>query len=227
MRYSCVILAVACIAGLSACCRKDSASDDAGFLENASAEAKTALSSPVDFQLNEDNFAKWEIAERNLDRVPASDFSKGAAQGGSAIDRAVARIESSPRARRAIESAGLSVRDFVLETVALAQSVQASRLGRSTVASGVAADNFAFVERYRDRIRQSGLESDMARQSGDAEVTDPNTRAELEAANADRAADSIAESNSASVDTLVRKSGGDSAADTLSDSRQGPRTPKF
>lgn len=215
MRYSSVILGAALIAGLAGCKTKDSGSDDAGFLADASAEAKTALSASVEFQLNEDNFAKWEIAERNLDRVPASEFSNAPAQGGSAIERAVARLESSPRARRAIESAGLSVRDFVLETVALAQSVQASQLGRSTVASGVAAENFAFVERYRDRIRRSGLESDIARQSGDAEVTDPDTRAELEAANADRVSDSIAESNHTMVDSLVRTPSRDSAADTL------------
>lgn len=222
MRYSPVIFAAAVVAALASCKGKDSGSGDDGFLANASAEAKTALSSPVDFQLNEDNFAKWEIAERNLDRVPASEFSNVPAQG-SAVDRAVARLESSPRARKAIESSGLSVRDFVLETVALAQSVQASQLGRSTVASGVAADNFAFVERYRDRIRQSALESDVARQSGDAEVTDPNTRAELDAANADRVADSIAESNNATVDTLIGKAGRDTTADTLSDSLSAGR----
>lgn len=222
MRYFPVTLAAALVIALAGCQRNDSGSDDAGFLANAPAEAKTALSSPVDFQLNEDNFAKWEIAQRNLDRVPASEFSNVLA-GGSPFDRAVARIESSPRARKAIESSGLSVRDFVLETVALAQSVQASRLGRSTAASRVAAENFAFVERYRDRIRQSGSESDVARQSGDAEVTDPNTRAELEAANANRVADSIAQSNSATVDSLVRIHGGDSAADTLEDSQSALR----
>lgn len=218
MRYFPVILRAAVLVTLVACKGSGSRSSEEGFLAGASAEAKTALSSPVDFQLNEDNFAKWEIAERNLDRVPAGEFSNAPLQGGSAIDRAVARLQSSPRARSAIESAGLSVRDFVLETVALAQSVQASQLGRSTVASGVAAENFAFVERYRDRIRQSGLESDVARQSGDPEVTDPNTRAELEAAKADRIADSIAQSNDATVDTVLQRPRRDSSADTLRDS---------
>ena len=218
MRYSSAVFCAALIAAVAGCKRKESSSDDAGFLANASAEAKTALSSPVEFQLNEDNFAKWEVAERNLDDVPQSEFSSALPQGGSAVDRAVSRLESSPRARKAIESAGLTVRDFVLETVALAQSVQAAQLGRSTVSSGVAAENFAFVERYRDRIRRSGLESDMARQSGDAEVTDPNTRAELDAANADRVADSIAQASGTSADKETGKTGRDSAADTLSDS---------
>ena len=218
MRYSSVILAVFLGSGLAGCNRKDSASDDAGFLADASVEAKSALSSPVEFQLNEDNFAKWEIAERHLDAIPASEFANAPVQGGSAVDRAVARLESSPRARRAIESAGLSVRDFVLETVALAQAVQAAQLGRSTVSSGVAAENFAFVERYRDRIRQSGLEAEISRQSGDSAVTDPNTRAELAAANADRIADSTANADTAGTDFKIPKSAGDSVSDSLSDS---------
>ncbi|MBA3645094.1 MAG: hypothetical protein H0W63_02840 [Gemmatimonadaceae bacterium] len=217
MRYSLVMFGAILAAGVVGCKGKDSASADAGFLANASVEAKDALASPVDFQLTEDNFAKWEIAERNLDGVPPGEFSSAPAQAGSAVDRAVARLESSPRARRAIEGAGLSVRDFVLETVALAQAVQAAQLGRSTVASGVGAENFAFVERYRDRIRRSGLEADISRQSGDAEVTDPNTRAELESANADRIADSVANADTAGGEIRMRKSGGDSAADSLRD----------
>ncbi len=218
MRYSSVMFGAILVAGVVGCKGKDSASADAGFLANASVEAKEALTSSVDFQLTEANFAKWEIAERNLDGVPASEFSSAPPTGGSAVDRAVARLESSPRARRAIEGAGLRVRDFVVETVALAQAVQAAQLGRSTGTSGVAAENFAFVERYRDRIRRSGLEADVSRQSGDAEVTDPNTRAELEAANADRIKDSVANSDAADGEMRSRKAGHDSTANSLRDS---------
>lgn len=189
-----MLCAAISLAAINGCKGTDRASDgsDSGFLANASAEAKEALSTSVEFELNEENFAKWERAERNLDRVPPSEFSAARPAGGSAVDRAIARLQSSPRAKRAIEKAGLSIRDFVLETVALAQAVQASQTGRSTVASGVAAANFAFVERYRDRIRRAGLESDLARQSGDSQITDLNTAAELAAANADRIADSMA-----------------------------------
>lgn len=226
MRFSAALPFVLFALASTACEKKDAAPNlDSGFLANASTEAKEALSSPVDFQLNEDNYAKWETAERNLDRVPASDFSAAAPRSGSAVDRAVARLESSPRARSAIRAAGLSVRDFVLETVALAQAVEASQTGRSTVASGVAAANFAFVERYRDRIRQSGLESDLARQSGDSEITDPRTAAELASARADsiaQAADSV--SRSMDERAGARRSR-DSLRDTLRDSLQQSRAP--
>ena len=203
MRHSAVALAFSIVLPALAACSKNepSSNDGAGFLADASAEAKEALAAPVSFQLNDENYARWETAERNLDRIPASEFSAAQPSGGSAVDRAVARLQSSPRARRAIEAAGLSVRDFVLETVALAQAVQASQTGRSTVASGVAAENFAFVERYRERIRQSGLESDLARQSGDSEVTDPNTAAELAAANASRITDSTADTTAINRDS--------------------------
>lgn len=223
MRHSAVVLSVSLILFTAAACRKDAPpQEDTGFLQGASAEAKEALSSPVSFQLSEDNYAKWEVAERNLDQIPASDFAAVQPSGGTAVDRAVARLQSSARARRAIEGAGLSVRDFVLETIALAQAVQASRTGRSTVASGVAAENFAFVERYRERIRESGLEGDLARQSGDSEVTDPETAAELQAARVERTADSLSRATDSLSESLDNrppaKRPRDSLRDTLSDS---------
>src|SRR6476469_4930267 len=136
MRHSAVALTVSVILVASSGCKKDSPPDaDTGFLQVASGEAKEALASPVSFLLNEENYAKWEVAERNLDRLPASEFTAAQPAGGSAVDRAVARLQSSPRARREIEAAGLTVRDFVLETIALAQAVQASETGRSSVAT--------------------------------------------------------------------------------------------
>src|SRR5437762_14198010 len=144
MRHLSVAIGVGALAALMGCKRDSSSEDNAGFLANASPEAREALSVPVSYELNEDNFAKWEIAEQNLDGLPATEFASARPSSGSPVDRAVARLESNPRAKRAIESAGMTVRDFVLETVALAQAVQASQTGRSTVPSGVAAANFAF-----------------------------------------------------------------------------------
>src|SRR2546423_15333728 len=217
MRHLSVALGLVVFAAMTGCKRDSSSDDNTGFLANASPEARAALSAPVSYELNEDNFARWEIAEQNLDRLPATEFASARPSGGSPVDRAVARLESSPRAKRAIESAGITVRDFVLEPVALAQAVQASQTGRSTVPSGVAAANFAFVERYRSRIRDSGLESDLARQSGDSAVTDPNTAAELQAAEADRRADSIAQAvdSIASADTGRSLRPRDSTRDTI------------
>jgi len=145
-------------------CGRDSGEtvDASGFLTNASSEAQVALAVPVDYRLTHENFSRWERAQSNLDRLPQSAFAKTVSSGGNAIENAVARLESSSRARRAIESGGLSVRDFVLLTIALAQAADAAETGRTAVS--VPPQNIAFVADHRARVlraqarRQSGFE---------------------------------------------------------------------
>jgi hypothetical protein len=122
----------------------------------------------VDFRLTDDNFARWAEAQSNLDDLPRSAIPSSAPFGRNAIDRAVARLESSPRARQAIESAGLSVRDFVLETVALAQAAEVAETGKSTSAEPIPSDNFQFVQRYRGRVLLAGREDRLARDQAEA-----------------------------------------------------------
>ncbi len=182
-----------------AACSRDKAAGDTpsagAFLNDASAEAREALSASVNFELNEDNFSKWETAQRNLERLPKNAVSATTPAGGNVIDRAVARLESSPRARTAIESAGLSVRDFVLATIALAQATQGSASGQP--APAVPAANFAFVERHRERIRnaqkESTLEGDSA-VSGLGAMVPPDLREENRAAREQGAADAARDS---------------------------------
>jgi len=122
------------------------------IFDNGSPEAREALATTVDFRLTEDNFARWEEAQSNLEELPRSAIQQGASSGRNAVDRAVTRLESSPRARRAIERSGLSVRDFVLETIALAQASEVAETGKSTSATPIPPDNFQFVQRYRARV---------------------------------------------------------------------------
>src|SRR5687767_10346872 len=86
------------------------------IFDNASPEMREALASRVDFRIDDDNFARWEAAQDNLDALPRSAIKSPPTTGGNAVDRAVARLQSSPRARRAIEKAGLTVPEFVLAT---------------------------------------------------------------------------------------------------------------
>src|SRR5687767_9593669 len=103
----------------SIACKRDNdrfatATGTSAFLDDASPEAREALSIQVDYVLTDKNFAQWEAAQRNLDRLPRSAFpASPGSGGGNVIDRAVARLESSPKARSTIEATGLSVRDFV------------------------------------------------------------------------------------------------------------------
>jgi hypothetical protein len=143
----------------AAACKRDSDSDTPAsgsgtsvLFGNASPEAREALAARVDYRLTDDNFARWEAAQRNLDRLPASAIPAASAGGsGDVIDRAVGRLESSPRARTAIEATGLTVRDFVLQTIALAQAAEA--VENPAAGTGmVPAGNLRFVARYRQRV---------------------------------------------------------------------------
>ena len=140
------------------------------IFDNVSPEAREALATPVDFRINDDNFARWEEAQSNLEDLPRSALPAKSPAGGSAVDRAVARLESSPYARTAIERTGLSVKEFVLETIALAQATEAARTGRSLSRGAIPPENFQFVQRYTSRALYS--HSRVARGNADTyEVT--------------------------------------------------------
>ena len=125
------------------------------LFDNASPEVREALASPVDFRINDDNFTRWEEAQSNLEDLPRSQLPTKSPAGGNAVDRAVARLESSPYTRTAIERTGLSVKEFVLETIALAQATEAARTGRSLSRGTIPPENFQFVQRYTSRALYS------------------------------------------------------------------------
>lgn len=154
-------------------CKRDSdrfadGTGTSAFMDNASPEALEAMAIQVDYRLTDENFAKWEIAQRNLDRLPRSAFpAENRGGSGNVIDRAVARLESSPRARTTIEATGLTVRDFVLQTVALAQATEAAQGGRVAGAGLVPPENFRFVERHRQRILRAQTAARLARRNAE------------------------------------------------------------
>jgi hypothetical protein len=138
------------------------------IFDNGSPEAREALATTVDFLLTDDNFARWEEAQSNLEELPRAAIQSGSASGRNAVDRAVTRLESSPRARRAIERTGLSVRDFVLETIALAQASEVVETGKSTTAGPVPQDNFQFIQKFRGRVLLARREDRLAREQAEA-----------------------------------------------------------
>ncbi len=153
---------VAAVLFTLASCKKDSqtsSNNEGGSLlfDATSPAAREALATPVSFRLTEANYSQWEQAQRFLDAVPSSAFTSSAGTGGNPIDRAVATLEASPRARTAIERTGLSVRDFVLETIALAQATEASS-GNPPGGVTVPPENVQFVQRYQSRILQDRAE---------------------------------------------------------------------
>ena len=123
---------------------------------NASPDAREALASPVNFTITDNSFGQWERAQRNLEKLPRSAIPASPGVGATAVDRAVNRLESSPYARTAIERTGLSVRNFVLQTIALAQAAEAAQTGKSLSGAPIPRENFQFVQRYSTRALYSG-----------------------------------------------------------------------
>lgn len=201
------------------------------LFDEASPDAREALATPVNFQLTDSNFEQWEAAQQFLDGLPASALParSGASQRGSAIDRAVARLESSPRARTAIERTGLTVRDFVLATIALAQATEASASGKLVNASPVAAENYRFVQRYGSRILRARpavagaqledeyLPSDTAAQVEGATGTDVDAQHQTEVRTLDSAASERAEPDSQPRKDAQRPPNPEPARDTVRD----------
>jgi hypothetical protein len=111
---------------------------------------------PVDYRLTSELYRKWLAAQENLnrdvggsDRVLSTSRISVTQPTPERIDALVGGLERNERTRRAIESAGLSVRDYVLTTIALYQALQPPR--RTTVAQ-LNPDNVQFVSHNRDEI---------------------------------------------------------------------------
>jgi len=156
--WSMAAYAAVALLGLASC-KKDSGPPSENqftslLFDATSPAAREALATPVSYRLTEANYTQWEQAQRFLDALPRSAFASASGASGSAIDRAVATLEASPRARTSIERTGLSVRDFVLETVALAQAAAAGT-GKPPGGVTVPPENVQFVQRYQSRIMQA------------------------------------------------------------------------
>ncbi|HUR91604.1 MAG TPA: hypothetical protein VMY38_02910 [Gemmatimonadaceae bacterium] len=84
---------------------------------------------PVDYELTSDTYRKWVVAQESLARdagdadlgLPAQRVVLTNPTAGS-IDSVVDQLESTEQTRDAIRSAGLSVKDYVLATLALYQA---------------------------------------------------------------------------------------------------------
>ena len=136
---------------------------DAGALP----DARDLLGSPEDeaalaaYPLSMERLERWQRAAQNLQEVATANPALAAtweAQNTDAesLDEIVGRIEREPEARRAIESAGIAPRDYVLTSMALIQAMFAMAavdMGQSEgVPDGVNPENVAFVREHRADI---------------------------------------------------------------------------
>ena len=211
---------------LAASCKRESpggAETLTGSLmfDNASPDAREALASNVDYRITDATFAQWEKAQRNLEKLPRSAIPSSPGIGRNAVDRAVSRLESSPYARTAIERTGLSVREFVLQTIALAQVAEAAQTGKSLSGATIPAENFQFVQRYTARAlySRSGARAEGRTYDWEAEAVDVNSsQTQMDAQTQDEQSDQ-SDSLSTTADSARDSSSGaprDSVRDSVS-----------
>ena len=83
----------------------------------------------IDYEITSDRYRQWETARRALrdQKIGLSMRLDPLRVTQADVERAVTFFERNGRARRAIEAAGLSVRDYVLTTLALEQQMAVAK----------------------------------------------------------------------------------------------------
>lgn len=100
---------------------------DASLLTSSGGEVALADGGSLEFAITSEQYKRWDRARRGINRGVAARFGeilRPDAPTERSIDAAVGYLESEPSARRSIERAGMSVRGFVVMTVALEQEMR-------------------------------------------------------------------------------------------------------
>ena len=111
----------------------------------------------VDYSVTPDRYRDWTRAQRDLDALPVSsttDRLRVRDASDADVERMVRRLEADPAARRAIEPSGLSIRDYVLTTLALAQAMGATESGGRAQFAGLRRENVEVFNRNRDDFQR-------------------------------------------------------------------------
>ena len=126
-----VALAFACLAMTA--CKQDRTADapparpgDPGWT-SSTGEVSLSDGETLSFTITSERYKAWDAAKDGLDGRVSSRFGAILQPGSPSrrnIEKAVAYLESDPAAKAAIERAGMSVRDFVVTTVALEQEMK-------------------------------------------------------------------------------------------------------
>lgn len=134
----------ALIVGSGSACRDEA--DPRGLTDSA-VLTDTSAYEGIDYHLTSDNYRRWLVANALLDSAaitPAARISTRDPDDDE-IDAVVAAMEEDARARAALDSADISARDYVLTTIALAQSWDA--VNRPGTVTNAPESNVAFLRR--------------------------------------------------------------------------------
>lgn len=138
----CLALVAIPIGLMLAACRDDA---DLNELTGGDVVNDTTSYEAIDYDLTSDNYRRWLAANDALDSArvePAVRLDPRSATDDD-IDRAVKALEADERASTAIRGADISVRDYVLTSVALAQSWDA--IDGPNRVTGIPMENVTFL----------------------------------------------------------------------------------
>jgi hypothetical protein len=123
---------------IAACDRGEYSVGDARYdptqLASSGGEVSLSDGTRLDFVITSDRYNQWDAARKGLSRPVSTRFGallKPKSPTARTIERAVTYLEGETGARQSIERAGMSVRDFVLMTVALEQQMQLATAKRT------------------------------------------------------------------------------------------------
>ena len=154
----------------AACATKDGAGDSASAQPTGSAPAASAVSTlPANptsedisnYPLDMDKMRKLQATMKSLEA--AASANPGSMSSGSNSETAaqtIARIESNPTERRAIEQAGWTVRDYVWTTAAMLQASMMEGTLASTPGAKLPAGhnprNIEFMKAHKAELEAMG-----------------------------------------------------------------------
>lgn len=101
--------------------------NNASLVSSSGGEVALADGGSLEFAITSEQYKRWDRARRGINRRVAARFGEilqPDAPTERSISQAVAYLESEPGALNAIEKAGMSVRGFVVMTVALEQEMR-------------------------------------------------------------------------------------------------------
>lgn len=172
-------LGAALVLALLACGRAEAKKDVAGAPDTTLLTAGAAAVAGrlggdtaypgIDYELTRERFDRWRAANESLRGVPAAPVGERLDVRNATdeeVDRVVDYFEDHDEARRAIEAAGLSPKDYVLTTLAVEQAAlreRGARFGGAPEANvPFVAERRAHVDRARETTRSRFLAGDDA-----------------------------------------------------------------
>jgi hypothetical protein len=134
IRVLSVLVCVACFDRGERHERADKPAQSDAQLYSSAGEVRLTDGGSLQFTITSEKYKQWYAAQQGFDKRIKSRFGallQPASPSERTIARAVEYLQGEPRARDAIQRAGMSVRDFVVTTVALEQEMRVASESRA------------------------------------------------------------------------------------------------